>query len=222
MRTVAVLPVKTFARAKQRIGDAAAGEDRRALAEAMAADVLAALAQVEGVDGVIVVTAESRARALAREVGAAVVLDAREDGQSGAARTGVEAALADGAERVLCVPGDCPALDPAEIDDLLGARPEAEAEVVVVPDRHGHGTNALLLAPPDAVRPSFGPGSFARHAARARAAGAVVRIAEVPSLGLDVDTPDDLLALHAALEARPDGAARTRAVLHRLVPALSH
>src|SRR5438132_888448 len=76
-----------------------------------------------------------------------------------------------------------------------------------------------VLAAPGAIQPSFGPGSFARHAARARATGAAVRVADVPTLGLDVDTPDDLAALHAALGRRRHGAARTRAVLARLLPA---
>lgn len=219
MRTVAVLPVKSFARAKQRIAGAVAGPDRRILAEAMVEDVLAALAAVDGLHGVVVVTAEIRAHALALEAGASVVPDPREAGQSFAAGVGIEAAVADGADRVLLVPGDCPALDPGEIESLLGSR--RAAEVVIVPDRHGSGTNALLLSPPDAVTPTFGHGSFARHAATARAAGATVRVAQVPSLGLDVDTPGDLVALRAALGARPQGAARTRAVLERLTPALS-
>ena len=219
MRTVAVLPVKSFARAKQRIAGAVAGPDRRILAEAMVEDVLAALAAVDGLHGVVVVTAEIRAHALALEAGASVVPDPREAGQSFAAGVGIEAAVADGADRVLLVPGDCPALDPGEIESLLGSR--RAAEVVIVPDRHGSGTNALLLSPPDAVTPTFGHGSFARHAATARAAGATVRVAQVPSLGLDVDTPGDLAALRAALGARSQGAARTRAVLERLTPALS-
>ncbi|MBA2513290.1 MAG: 2-phospho-L-lactate guanylyltransferase [Solirubrobacterales bacterium] len=219
MRTVAVLPVKSFARAKQRIAGAVAGPDRRILAEAMVEDVLAALAAVDGLHGVVVVTAEIRAHALALEAGASVVPDPREAGQSFAAGVGIEAAVADGADRVLLVPGDCPALDPGEIESLLGSR--RAAEVVIVPDRHGSGTNALLLSPPDAVTPTFGPGSFARHAATARAAGATVRVAQVPSLGLDVDTPGDLAALRATLGARSQGAARTRAVLERLTPALS-
>jgi 2-phospho-L-lactate guanylyltransferase len=91
--------------------------------------------------------------------------------------------------------------------------------VVIVADRHGQGTNALLLTPPGAMAPSFGPGSFARHAARARAAGATVRVAQAPSLELDVDTPGDLAALRAALADRPDAAPRTRALLERLAPA---
>ena len=69
---------------------------------------------------------------------------------------------------------------------------------------------------PVLVGPSFGAGSFARHAARAAAVGATVKVRELPSLGLDVDTPDDLAALREALGARPEGAARTRAVLDKL------
>lgn len=219
MRTVAVLPVKSFVRAKQRIGDAVVGDDRRALAEAMVGDVLVALSRIAGLDGVVMVTAEPLARALAEASGARVVHDGREAGQSAAAQAGVDAAIAGGAERVLLVPGDCPAMDPAEVSSLLAGH--GDGEVVIVPDRHGHGTNALLLAPPDAVAPSFGPGSFARHAATARALGATVRVEPLGSLGLDIDTPGDLAALRAALGARPDAAERTRRVLDRLLPAFA-
>ena len=76
-----------------------------------------------------------------------------------AALRGIDAALERGAERVLLVPGDCPALDPAEVSALLAH----DAGVVIVPDRHGAGTNALLLTPPDVMAPAFGEGSFARH-----------------------------------------------------------
>jgi 2-phospho-L-lactate/phosphoenolpyruvate guanylyltransferase len=235
MRTAAVLPVKRFDSAKQRLGDAVTGADRRELATAMVADVLAALTQVEGLDDVIVVTAEDRAAALASAAGAHVVADRDEAGQSVAAEAGVDAATARGAERALLVPGDCPALDPAELTALLarptedgtaptgtgGATPRpgaGAAEVVIVADRHGEGTNALLLSPPGAITPSFGPGSLARHAARARAGGATVRVAQAPSLELDVDTPGDLAALRVALAERPQAAPRTRALLKRLAP----
>jgi 2-phospho-L-lactate guanylyltransferase len=217
MRTVAILPVKSFGRAKQRL-DAAVGQpDRGELAAAMVGDVLAALAAVPGLHEVVVVTAEPRAADAARRAGGHVVDDPVEAGQSAAAERGVDAALARGAERVLLVPGDCPALDPAEAGALLDGF--AGAGVVIVPDRHGPGTNALRLTPPDVIVPSFGPGSLARHAARGAAAGAEVRVAPARSLELDVDTPGDLAALRAALTALPDAAPRTRALLDRLAPA---
>ena len=60
---------------------------------------------------------------------------------------------------------------PGELDALLQSTRRRGPEVVIVPDRHGTGTNGLLLAPPDAIAPSFGPGSCERHRALARAAG---------------------------------------------------
>jgi 2-phospho-L-lactate guanylyltransferase len=146
------------------------------------------------------------------------VNDPEEIGQSAAVSRGIGAALERGAERALLVPGDCPAVDPGELADLL-ARTPGDPSVVIVPDRHGSGTNALLITPPDALAPSFGAGSFARHAALARAAGATIKVCDLPSLGLDVDTPDDLGALREALDAHAGGATHTRAVLERLVPA---
>jgi 2-phospho-L-lactate guanylyltransferase len=210
VRTAAVLPVKSFSRAKQRLGEAIGVREREELAAAMVADVLDALAAVHEIDDVVVVTAEPLAARAAEDAGAIVVDDPEEAGQSAAAARGVDTALVRGAGRVLLVPGDCPAIDPREVSALLGRR----GGVVIVPDRHGSGTNALLLEPPQVMPPSFGAGSFARHAALARAAGAEVKVAELPSLSLDVDTPADLAALRTALDARPDTAARTRAVLH--------
>jgi len=216
MATIAVLPVKSFGRAKQRLHEGMPARWRRELAEAMVADVLRALSAVRGLDRVIVVTGYFAAFKLAQAAGAAIVHDPEEAGQSAAALLGVEAA--EEAQRVLLVPGDCPALVPAEVEGLL-AGPSAARSVTIVPDRHGQGTNALLIRPPEALVPAFGPGSFARHAARARAAGAEVKVASLPSLTLDVDTPDDLEALRAALARRPGTAPRTGALLERLAAA---
>jgi 2-phospho-L-lactate/phosphoenolpyruvate guanylyltransferase len=212
MRTAAVLPVKRFSRAKQRLGQSVADRLRGRLAEAMVADVLHALAACRSIDATIVVTSEPAAAAIALRVRAIVVEDIAESGQSAAVSIGVKRALIDGFERVLCIPGDCPALDPAELDALLSPRP-AEAEVVIVPDRHRTGTNGLLLSPPDAIAPSFGPGSFARHRRLARESGVACRVQRPPSLLLDVDTGEDLDALRERLDHERAGASRTRAAL---------
>lgn len=213
MKTVAVLPVKRFGAAKQRLNDDLSEGTRRALAEAMVTDVLIALRRAKRVDEVLVVSGESAAVALAAGYDAAAVVDDPDDaGHSAAARRGVDAALERGATRVVLVPGDCPALDPAELDRLLA---EADAAVVVVPDRHGDGTNALVLSPPDVIDPAFGPGSRERHERLAAEAGATCAAVPVLTLGLDVDTFDDLTALRAALEDVRGGASHTRGLLAR-------
>lgn len=205
MRTVAVLPVKRFARAKQRLRRAVDGEPRERLAAAMVGDVIDALATAQALEGLVVVTAEPVAAGLAREHGALVVDDPEEAGQSAAAALGVAAAAELGAERVLLVPGDTPALRAGELRALLDRR----EPIVIVPDRHGAGTNALLLAPPRAIKPSFGEDSRARHEQAARTSGLEHAVVELPSLMLDVDTPEDLAAL---LESE-GGGARTRSLL---------
>jgi 2-phospho-L-lactate guanylyltransferase len=145
-----------------------------------------------------------------------VVPDSREAGQSPAAEAGIERALARGAQRVLLVPGDCPALDPAEVEELLDDPAPAPA-VTIVPDRHGTGTNALLLTPPGVMAPAFGEGSCARHSAAAEKAGAELTIRHPPSLLLDVDTAGDLAALRVTLAARTGPPLHTTAALEALV-----
>jgi 2-phospho-L-lactate guanylyltransferase len=139
-----------------------------------------------------------------------LVREDHDQGHNAAAELGVKEALRLGAQRALLVPGDCPALDPGEIDELL-ARRGSERSMIIVPDRHGTGTNALLITPPDVLAPSFGPGSCLRHVELAEAAGIAHEVVEVPSLALDIDTPEDLDAL-AGLAAR---ATRTRGLLSR-------
>ncbi|HEY2181936.1 MAG TPA: 2-phospho-L-lactate guanylyltransferase [Solirubrobacteraceae bacterium] len=219
MRTAAILPVKRFSAAKSRLGASGLAETlRERLARAMVADVLIALAHSDAIERTIVVTREPSLAASAAEHGALIVDDRADAGQSAAVALGVVRALDDGFARVLCIPGDCPALDASELDAVLAAADarsngSVDAEVVIVPDRHGTGTNGLLLTPPDAIEPAFGPGSCARHRALANAAGARLQIERPASLLLDVDTGDDLAALADRLDATSAAAARTRAVL---------
>jgi 2-phospho-L-lactate/phosphoenolpyruvate guanylyltransferase len=221
MRTAAILPVKRFSLAKQRLGATVADPLRLELARAMVEDVLVALARTAGIDQTIVVTDEGEVADAARRSGARLLSDADGAGQSAAVARGVETARELGFERVLCVPGDCPALNPRELEGLLAEqRAGAGRSVVIIPDRHGTGTNGLLLAPPDAITPSFGPGSCERHRSLASLAGAEHRVAELPSLLLDIDTGSDLRALRARLASEPAGAARTRAVLAASAPPL--
>jgi 2-phospho-L-lactate/phosphoenolpyruvate guanylyltransferase len=213
MRTVAVLPVKRFTEAKQRLGESVADQLRRTLAQAMVEDVLDALAATATIELTIVVSNEAAIASHAMALGALVIPDSAEEGQSAAASLGIARAAAEGAQRVLCVPGDCPALDPAELEGLLAAHALNGPELIVVPDRHGSGTNALLLHPPEAIEPSFGPGSRERHEALGAAAGVPCGVQPIASLALDIDTGADLAVLRERLSGAELRAAATRAVL---------
>jgi 2-phospho-L-lactate/phosphoenolpyruvate guanylyltransferase len=216
MRTIAILPVKSFGAAKQRLATEVGGGARQALAQSMFSDVLGALRHVHGIESIAVVTADRVAESAAFGERVQVLRDTEEAGQSQAAAIGVRHALGSGFERALLVPGDTPLLDAAEIDELLVRSAEKDLRVVIVPDRHGSGTNALLLSPPDAMDPSFGPDSLKRHRAAAEASGLPHAVAHVPSLSLDVDTPEDLSELAGLLEHSRGTARMTKGALMQL------
>jgi 2-phospho-L-lactate/phosphoenolpyruvate guanylyltransferase len=210
MRATAVVPVKRFAVAKSRLAPGVDAARKPELVAAMIADVLEAIGEARQIDSTIVVSQEPAAVELAAAAGAELVSDFDDSSHSAAALAGIAAAEAAGARCVALLPGDCPLLDPRELDKVLTGVPESY--VGVVPDRHGTGTNALVLAPPRAIEPSFGEGSRERHVEAARAAGIAYGVEEIPSLGLDLDTPADIVALTLRVEIS-GGAKRTAKAL---------
>jgi 2-phospho-L-lactate/phosphoenolpyruvate guanylyltransferase len=195
MRTIAVLPIKSFGLAKTRLA-ADLGLPQPELAAEMAAGVLRALCASAGVERVLVVTRERTAMDLADELGAEIVEEDELRGHSAAASLGVRRAVELGAERVLLAAGDCPLLAATDVDDLL-ERHRAPG-VVILTDRHGTGTNGLLLTPPTAIAPSFGMGSRERHAEIAHHRGVAWTVESIPAFAIDVDTAEDLAAVRAA------------------------
>jgi 2-phospho-L-lactate guanylyltransferase len=212
LKATAILPVKRFAEAKQRLAMGVDDDRRVALAAAMLEDVLEAIGESRSIERTIVVSGDPRAQEIAASVaGTEVVPDPSDEGHVEAVLAGIARAEVEGATCVALLPGDCPLLDPRELDRLLTGVPEHY--VAIVPDRHGAGTNALVLSPPGAIVPAFGAGSCARHVAAAREAGVPFAVEEVASLALDLDTPADLVALTRELESGSGRAVRTARAL---------
>jgi 2-phospho-L-lactate guanylyltransferase len=211
VQATAILPVKRFHEAKQRLAPGVDDEGRAALAAAMLEDVLEAIAAARTIERTIVVSGDPVAQEIAAAASAVVIPDPSDEGHVEAALAGIARAEVEGAGCVVLLPGDCPLLDPRELDRLLTGVPDPY--VAIVPDRHGEGTNALVLAPPSAIRPAFGEGSRARHVAAAREAGIPFAVEELASLALDLDTPADLVALTREIEGNPGSAKRTARAL---------
>jgi 2-phospho-L-lactate guanylyltransferase len=216
MRTLAIVPIKNFDVAKQRLSESLASGGRRSLVQAMFSDVLGALRRTAGIEQIAVVTADVAAGSVATGERMVVLDDDVSAGQSAATEIGIRYAVEHGFDRVLLVPGDTPLLKPPDLDEMLVRCERDGIGVAIVPDRHGAGTNGLLIAPPGTFDPSFGPGSLERHLAQARERELVYRLEALPSLEHDVDTPGDLAALWTVVESSRRGAQRTRGALTQL------
>jgi len=189
----AVVPVKDTADAKQRLGDAVAPKLRPRLALAMVEDVLAVLAASPTLAGLVVVTIDEAASALAARYGARIVTGGACDGQTGAVAAAARRLAREGKHAMLTIPGDVPLVTPEEIGQIIAAH-ERTPDFVIVPAHDERGSNAILCAPPDAVPLKFGNDSFLPHLDAARRAGIEAKILRLPGLGLDIDNPADLAA----------------------------
>lgn len=193
MSTVAVIPVKRFGRALRRLAGVLDRPERGALQAAMLTDLLGACTACPGLDGVIVVSRDPAAAALAHAHGARVVPDHDPPrGMNAAVGIGQRAAGAAGHDTVLVLTADLPLARPGDLTAILQADPGGDRCAVLVPSRHGTGTNALLIRPGTAIDTHLGVDSRARHRRALAAARVPLTELTLPWVGLDIDTPQDL------------------------------
>ncbi|MBT3556875.1 MAG: 2-phospho-L-lactate guanylyltransferase [Rhodospirillales bacterium] len=189
----AVVPVKRFDLAKQRLSPVLNTRERQQLSYAMLGDVLDALSKASNIAGTLVVTCERDAMELAKTFDAEVLSETTSCGLCEAVATAGRYLDARGCAGMISIPGDVPLVCAEEIDRIIFNHGAAPA-VTVIPAWDGGGTNALLCTPADVITPQFGENSFSAHKSAAIHMGLAPTV--VPSLGLalDLDTPDDLPA----------------------------
>jgi len=189
----AVVPVKEFEGAKQRLSSCLSGEERRTLATTMLEDVLDALSAVPELAGVLVVTVDPAATSLATRYGARIVTEGAREGHTGAVTATARLLAREGRAGMMTMPGDIPRLSPAEIVATLAVHRAAPA-FTIVPAHDNLGSNTIICSPPDAVPLRFGEDSFYPHLDAARARGIDPLIVRQPGIGMDIDNPVDLVA----------------------------
>ena len=191
-----VVPAKDLADAKSRLAPVLSSEERRGLAAAMLKDVLAALARVETLAGVVVVTSDAELAAQAHAAKARVIADLRHAGPNAAIALAAKHLAAEGAAGMVAIPADVPLLTPMAVEQILAAMASVPS-VTLVPALADMGTNAVALAPVDAIPPCFGPLSFFRHQEAALSRGLAPSILRLSEISFDLDRPEDLAAFLA-------------------------
>jgi 2-phospho-L-lactate guanylyltransferase len=187
----AIVPVKPLRRGKSRLSGVLTEEERTVLNFSMLGHMLKTLSSVPEIDHTQVVSRDPSALALAREYNARTVQEVGSPKLNQALRRATTFSRAFNAEGVLILPADLPLVRPEDIQALLQSASEPPV-VVISPDRRKLGTNALLINPVGIIDYVFGPDSFQKHCELAKKAGVLLKICEIPSIGLDLDLPEDL------------------------------
>ena len=211
MRIAAIIPVGTLEGAKTRLGGTLDAEERHDLVEGLLARTVATALAVDRLDDVLVISPDPEVLTRAAEIGARTVRQRTSGLNAGLAEARADV-IAGGAEALLVLPIDLPFVTAEAVSALLEPLIEAPegTHVVLATDRHGTGTNALGLRPPDVIDFAFGPGSRLAHRAATEAVGATYTEVGGP-LTVDLDTPEDLVfveAAESAESAESAGAAR--------------
>lgn len=187
----AIVPVKPLRRGKSRLAGTLSEDERTYLNQYLLERTLKTLAGLKEIEQVLVVSRDPQALAIARQFDARTVRENGAPQLNTALMRATVVAQVYATQAVLVLPADLPLLNS---DDLLTLIRHASNPpvVVIAPDRHHKGTNALLISPSGLIQYDFGENSFQRHCERARKAGARLEIVELPSLSLDLDLPEDL------------------------------
>ena len=205
----AVVPIKELEGAKQRLAPLLSPAQRSALIEVMMGEVLEAVAATNSLAGIIVVTVDPRAAALAMRLGARVVTDGARDGHTGSVMGGVRLLAREGRGGMLTLPADIPAVTPQEISLVIGAHLPGRS--FTISPAHDHlGSNTVICSPPDAVPLRFGDNSYYPHLEAAERSGIEPTVIHQPGIAMDIDHPVDLAAF---LRMPQSVGTRTRAFL---------
>jgi 2-phospho-L-lactate guanylyltransferase len=194
VKIAALIPAKGFANAKQRLSAWLSAEERALLAETMLRDVLAETVAAQGLEAVYVVTGNARVRAIADSLGARVIVEEEEEaGETGAVTFALAELKRRGFDAALVIPADMPLVRAADLESVVAQAPVGQDRfALLVPSHDRLGTNALMLAPPDAIALRFGYDSFTYHVGRAVERGLPLKLVENERIALDIDEPQDL------------------------------
>jgi len=193
----AIIPVKPLKNAKSRLSSILTPDQRYELAQAMFRHVLDVVSTVQHVTGVVVISRDTKALSIARDMGAKTIQEGTSSDLNPALLRATAVVKSWRADAVLILPADLPFISADDVKGLI--HHSTENSVVLSTDSEGDGTNALLVRPPGLIEYSYGKGSFEKHIEHADRVGATVISYYSDRLSLDIDYPEDLQLYHAII-----------------------
>ncbi len=189
MKTSAIIPVKTFSKAKTRLelGD----EKKELLCKLMFEEILETISTNHSIDKVVVVTKDESALSIAKKFSTVQIIDEKESGVNNAVSLADEYLTKNNFDASIVFPQDIPFIKTQDIDFLLNLVTPPKS-VLIVPSRKFDGTNALFRMPTNLMKTHYDEDSYKIHLSEGKIHTKSTSLAFIRRIMLDIDDMDDL------------------------------
>ena len=188
MKISAIVPVKTFSKAKKRLNLQQAVKEK--ICNLMLQEVLKTVSNCELINKIVLVSKDEAALKIGRQFGAVEIFD-NESGVNDAVSLADQYLSDKEFDCSVIFPQDIPIMTSSDIDNLLNFV-KSNRSVIIVPSRQFNGTNALVRCPADIMKTSYDMGSYTFQMDAARTKTENISIALIRRMMLDIDDEHDL------------------------------
>ena len=189
LRTGAIIPVKTFSKAKTRLN--LSYEKTEELCKIMLDEVLQTISQSSVIEKISVVSRDESAFKIGKKFDVVEIYDEKEQGVNSAVLMADKYFLDEGFDATIVFPQDVPLMKTEDIQALYDFQMPGKC-VLVVPSRRFDGTNALFRSPANVMETHYDEDSYKIHLTTANNKFAKSALVLIRRIMLDVDEPEDL------------------------------
>ncbi len=187
----ALIPVKPFSSGKSRLAKVLTEKERRVLIRKLLQHTISTLQSIEIIKATMVISSDREILDLSQQSGCEVLVEEEPFGLNEAINQAASVIERFNGKRMLIIPADLPNLTCEVVRQLLALAGDPP-EMIISPDRHEKGTNALYVDPIGMLQFRFGSNSFHKHLENARTKEMKVKIYQSNEFAFDLDSPADL------------------------------
>jgi 2-phospho-L-lactate guanylyltransferase len=209
LKTAAIIPVKTFSKAKTRLGLEPGQKEK--ICEIMLEEILYTLSISPQIDKIIVVTQDKTALKISSKFDVMAIADNDESGVNDAVALADQYLLENDFDTSIVFPQDIPYIKTQDIDFILKFKADSNF-AIIVPSRRFDGTNALVRNPINLMKTHYDEDSYKIHMSTAKEVTREVSMVFVKRVMWDVDNMEDLKFLLAQKD-KPEIAKKIQSVL---------
>ena len=199
LKTSAIIPVKTFSKAKTRLN--LQQDCKMEICSLMLQEVLKTISNCKVVNQIVLVSKDEAALKIGRQFNSIEIFD-NESGVNNAINLADEYLSDKNFDCSIIFPQDIPTMISSDIDALLGFIKSTNS-VIIVPSRQFNGTNALVRCPADLIQTRYDMGSYTHQIDAANTKTKNISIALIRRIMLDIDDESDL-AFMLKQNSKPD------------------